>query len=192
MGVSLRASLLAAIVTAIAAMVLTLVLLEDPLVQYRQTARVRDELLTAATTAVGRIEDGDDPDAAADRVGATTGTWITVVDRDGLIVGDSALDGDELGHASSLTRAPESHDVLYASVDGPDGSVVHAARSLASIDAARASTRELLMLGGLLAGLSVLVLTWVLSRTLVRPIEELTRTADAIARGDLSMRIRSD
>jgi two-component system phosphate regulon sensor histidine kinase PhoR len=82
--------------------------------------------------------------------------------------------------------------VVHVAVALSDGRVVRASRPFAFVGVARASTRELMVVTGVIAVLAVLLLTYVLSRTLVRPVVELTQAADALARGDLSVRTASD
>src|SRR5690606_37955598 len=68
------------------------------------------------------------------------------------------------------------------------GRVVRASRPVATMDAARASIQELVIAGGLIAILASLLLSYVITQHMVRPIESVTRTADALAKGDLSTR----
>ena len=61
-------------------------------------------------------------------------------------------------------------------------------RSTKSADAMRSSVRELMLVAGALALIIGVALTWALSRTIVAPARQLTEVADALARGDLSVR----
>ena len=67
---SLRANVLAAIVTATAALVLALILLEGPLVEYRQIRHASAALMQIAERVAAEIDQGTDADVVADRVGA--------------------------------------------------------------------------------------------------------------------------
>jgi two-component system phosphate regulon sensor histidine kinase PhoR len=64
-------------------------------------------------------------------------------------------------------------------------------RSTRSADAMRSSVRELMLVAGALALIIGVVLTGALSRTIVAPARQLTEVADALARGDLSVRTSS-
>ena len=68
--------------------------------------------------------------------------------------------------------------------------MVRTARPISTIEAARESIRELILAGGLIAILAAALLTYVITNTMVRPVESLTRTADALASGNLAARAR--
>jgi len=206
---SLRANLLAAVATAIAALLLTLWLLADPLLEQGQIGHARQELRAAASAARGEIEGGGDPDAVAERVGARTATHITVVDSEGRLIGDTALDGEALQEAaplngaqeiiaarrdgtSSATREEHGKGQVYAAVSLRGERVVRAGRPIEVVLSARASSHELLVVASAIAILTALLLAWVLGRTLVGPVEALTRVTDALARGDLAVRTGSE
>jgi two-component system phosphate regulon sensor histidine kinase PhoR len=196
---TLRGNLFAAIVAAVVGLVLALALLERPLVERHETQRVRDELLTAADRALREIEAGGEPDAVADYVGATTASRITILDADGRVLGDTAHDGEALAGAlapvidGTRHRVVETEgEVLYARVRGPGGTIARASRPVATIEGVHESTRELLVVAGIVGLLAILILTWALSRSIIVPIDRITTTADSIARGDLTVRIRSD
>ena len=204
---SLRANVVAAIVTAMAALILTVILVEDPLLEYRQTQDVRAELLEAIGAVQDGLAAGESADAAADRVGAERASRITIWDGTGRPVGDTAYDGAALGRVAG----PSGEDVDEARARGmgtslvthggvehvrvtlraPDGWLLRAARPTTSLSAARRTTRELLIIGGIMAAGAAILLTLVLSRTMVRPVEELTRVANALSKGDLDARTRS-
>ena len=210
LGVSLRANLVAAVVTAISALVLTVLLLEDPLVEHRETVRTREALHVAALEVVAALSRGEDPDAVADRVGAERACRVQVVDARGRLVGDTAYGGDLLaarpspveeievvearqqGMGFAVHRASEGdYHLLALALVGSGGTVVRIVRPQATLDAGRASQRDLLLVGGVIAVVAGMLLMVVLSRTMVRPIDEVTRVAHALADGDLSARTRS-
>ncbi len=205
---SLRANVVAAIVTATAALILTVILLEDPLLEYRQTQQARDDMLEALGRVDEAMREGATPDEAADAVGASSASHVTVFGADGRVVGDTGLDGDELvsrGPAATGRDLDEARrtgtgvtslgsgadERLSVALRGDGGMLLRASRPKSAIRAASRSARELLVLAGVIAGAAGLLLTLVLSRTMVRPVEDLTRAADALARGDLDLRTRS-
>jgi len=210
MGGGLRGTLIAATMTATAAIVLTAILLEDPLIDFRTGRFLREDLLASADLAASELRAGVDPDVVADRVGASTATRLIVVAPNEAIVGDTAYDGAELAHAGDMVRAElldrarrdgQAHLVepdaagereMFVAVALEDGTVVQASRALRMIDTFRKTVRELLFVAGLVALIVGVLLTWALSRTMVVPARELMDVAEALSRGDLSVRTRSE
>jgi len=203
-GGGLRASLISSIVTAIGALVLTLLLLEDPLVEYRLNQLARQTAEDALERAGELLETPADADRVADDVGADLGVRITIIDPTGRVVGDTGYDGAMLADAMGAIdhealAAFEEHGRRYAVNAGrhvafrehPSGLVLQASLSTATGERVRVSVRELLIIGGVMAVLVAIFLTLVLSRTLIEPAREVTEVADALATGDLSARTRS-
>jgi two-component system phosphate regulon sensor histidine kinase PhoR len=203
---SLRASVLAAIITSTAALVLALLLLQTPLVEVRQTVYSRADLLDVASEGGRRLAAGEAPDLVADHVGATRAAHVMILDVEGTVLGDTAVDGHHLdalepvevdtpevqlawsrGEGWAIRAAPDGTPTLFAA-RAEAGWVVRASRPVATMDAARASIQELVIAGGLIAILASLLLSYVITQHMVRPIESVTRTADALAKGDLSTR----
>ncbi|HJL48684.1 MAG TPA: ATP-binding protein [Polyangiaceae bacterium LLY-WYZ-15_(1-7)] len=180
----LRRNVISAVVTAIGALILALLLLEDPLVEYR----------------LGELAHQTLSDAVADEVGALTGTRLTLLEGDE-VVGDTGLDDSQRSaapvHAESLAafragqpvpRSEFGEHVIFAQ----EGAlVIQATQSTAVTERVRSSVRELLLLAGVMAAVVALFLTTVLTRTFVAPARELTAVADSLAAGDLSARARS-
>lgn len=194
----LRRSLIGAIATAIGALVLVLLLLEDPLVQFRLRQVAGDTLSRGLDRFERGLDNGRDPEALADVIGAELGIRLTAV-RDGAVVADSGYDGDELEQAALLLEEPSLDNVAITA----DGSRHVSHRTIGELEVqaslpstvtaqARASVRELLVLGGVLAALVAFFLTLALTRTLIAPATELTRVADALAAGDLTARFGYD
>ncbi|MCB9617826.1 MAG: HAMP domain-containing protein [Sandaracinus sp.] len=199
----LRRTLVGTVVTAIGTLILALLLLEDPLVEHRVSQLAQETVQTSLAEVESRLDDGLPADRVADLVGAETGTRVTIL-RGDEILGDTGLDGDELGDAQGVVHR-EALDAFLDGRAGPrrvdgqhvafarhDDLIVQVVRSTALSDRVHATVRELLVLGGVMAVLIAMLLTFVLGRMLIEPARELTRTADALAAGDLSARTRSD
>lgn len=201
----LRWNLIAATMTATAAIVLTILLLEDPLTEYRLSRTVRLGLQEAALAAEGELKLQVDPDIAAERVGARFASWI-LISRDGQVLGSTRLDLDSFEQSVAyLAPAPplggdtferrtigDDRQELYVYAHRlEDGTVIQAMRSTQDAEAMRSSVRELMLVAGALALIIGVILTAALSRTIVAPARELTEVADALARGDLSVRTSS-
>ena len=188
--------------TATAAIVLTILLLEDPLTDYRLVRTQQTDLENAAQAAATDLATGQDPESVAEEVGARFGCRV-IIARAGSAIGDSRLDGDALGRISKeLIRAPTEErqrferkrlgdDQLEFFVFErvlEDGTVIRTMRSTAQADSMRSSVRELMLVAGALALIIGVALTWALSRAIVVPARQLTEVADSLARGDLSVR----
>jgi len=202
----LRRSLVGTVVTAIGTLILALLLLEDPLVEHRVTELAQETVQSSITVVEARLGAGVSPDRVADLVGAETGTRVTIL-RGDRVIGDTGLDGAELDD-TELVRDVVYREAYDAFLEGRatprrvSGKhlafarhgelVIQVVRSTALTDRVHATVRELLVLGGVMAVLIAILLTLVLGRMLVEPARELTRTADALAAGDLTARTRSD
>ncbi|MBW2508456.1 MAG: HAMP domain-containing protein [Deltaproteobacteria bacterium] len=198
----LRWNLIAATMTATAAIVLTILLLEDPLTDYRLTRTQRLDLQDAVIAVETELKHQRDPDAVAEVVGARFGAWIVILER-GEVIGSTRLDSQDFETSTALsvpspplgedgfrrtTLGDEPQELYIYSRRLENGYVIHAMRSTRPADAMRSSVRELMLVAGALALVIGVALTWALSRTIVAPARQLTEVADALARGDLSVR----
>jgi two-component system phosphate regulon sensor histidine kinase PhoR len=151
--------------------------------------------------------------------GRASGTRITIIKPDGLVIADtyenpevmdnhrdrpeidtafSGLTGQSLRFSNTLgqpmlytaipTYAAEAHGN-----EGGDKEVVLAVLRmsvpLTAIDVALADIRMRIGMGALLAVAGALFLTFLVSRNISRPLEEMTRGAEQYARGDFSRRM---
>jgi two-component system phosphate regulon sensor histidine kinase PhoR len=198
----LRWNLIAATMTATAAIVLTILLLEDPLTDYRLSRTQRLDLQATVSAAEEELGRTADPDVVAEQIGARFGAWVLIA-RDGQVIGSTRLDrsgfdasskyllpdgGFRDGRFRRVSLEDQKHEFFVYSRGLPSGLVIQAMRSTQSADAMRSSVRELMLVAGALALIIGVVLTWALSRTIVVPARQLTEVADALARGDLSVR----
>lgn len=188
--------------TATAAIVLTILLLEDPLTDYRLSRTQRVDLQTAARATEAELERLRDPDEVAEEIGALFGVWI-LIERDGEVIGSTRTDRAAFGDAVEYllpddpargrefrrtTLGADGGDYFVYRHAMPEGVTVQAMRSTKPADAMRSSVRELMLVAGALALIIGVALTWALSRTIVAPARQLTEVADALARGELSVR----
>ncbi len=186
--------------SATALIVLTILLLEDPLTEYRLVNTQRLDLEKAVQATAASLDSGVDPDTTAEGVGARFGCRI-VIARNGVAVGDTLHDGARLKSVAEelllppaspgLQRVPyeaEGETFFVYADQLQDGTIVRAVRSKAQADALRSTVRELMLVAGALALFIGVLLTWALSRAIVVPARQLTEVADSLARGDLSVR----
>jgi len=150
-------------------------------------------------------------DAIADRAGRAANARITLIAADGRVVGDSdvalealasveihaerpevmaALSG-RVGRSSRLSRTV-GRNLLYLAVPAGQGSegVIRLAVDLVEIDAAVRSNRNALLLAAGAGLAAAFILSLMLARITIRPIEELRDVVVAIADGELDQRMR--
>ncbi len=185
-------------------LVVALFALADPVIEYRQATRAGERLLRVAGEVATRLDDGADPDEVADAIGASAATRVVIVDEAHHIVGDTggeaarrpdafvdalmARDPIETEHTALTVQGAEW---VVAIVHASQGRTVYAARPAALVYAERDNMRELIVIASVIAFLLTLLLATAVVRRFARPIEELTRAADALADGNLTVRVRS-
>ncbi len=152
-------------------------------------------------------------EALARELGGKLGLRVTLITPQGRVMGDSKVDLEEVETLESHLKRPEvaqalaqgqGHSQRYSStlklnqlyLAGLLGSpqdpqmVIRLSLPLSGVEKTLTSTRNLL-LGAVLLGLVLsAVVAYFTSKSITRPIKELTRTAQVMASGDLSPRIR--
>lgn len=149
---------------------------------------------------------GVDPDALADSAGAALERRVTLIAPSGVVVGDSRFNGEELQHLQNHASRPEvvaartrglgvghrhsvsaGDDEVYVAERHPLGFVRVSIGTASVRDIVAAAQRDVLV-AGLIALVGVLVLAYLFSRSVTRPVVELRDVARAIAAGDLDRR----
>jgi two-component system phosphate regulon sensor histidine kinase PhoR len=144
-------------------------------------------------------------DEMADRTGAAGMMRVSLIATDGEVLGDSEVALDRLpavenhadrpevrmaleGDMGSATRRSETigHELLYLAILAEGQGVVRVAVALSELEEARAELRESLVIAGIVGLLFSVVLSFLISRSALRPIQEVRRVAEAIARGELN------
>ena len=170
---------------------------------YRQTG---DELEREARVVAARWITAARSDAVADSFGAILGHRVTLVDSAGHVLGDSDFEPGQLGALENHASRPEivaardagvgrsqrpspsrGDDELYVAVRAPLGTA-RVAVGTAIVDRIVAGARRDVLTAGLVAAAAALLLAWLFSRSVSRPISELSEVARAIAAGDLRKR----
>jgi two-component system phosphate regulon sensor histidine kinase PhoR len=164
------------------------------------TASLESRMTTQAREAAGWLSNAGHLDRLAPRLAAAMGTRITIVDSEGVVLGDSHEPeavgrpvGDawevararagEVGHAIRTLRADEPPQYLVA-VPADDGLVIRLGVPLGDVVVARARMRNRLLVGFGFGFLGCLVLSFIFIRALTRPLQQMTHTAEKLARGD--------
>jgi two-component system, OmpR family, phosphate regulon sensor histidine kinase PhoR len=147
------------------------------------------------------------PDALADSAGAALGHRVTLVSRDGVVLGDSDFDGVALRALQNHNDRPEivaarsggvgqaervspseGHEELYVAVAASDGRVARVSINTGELNSIVARARRDVLVSGIIALLIALGLAALFSRQITTPITELRDVAGAIAAGDLTRR----
>lgn len=163
--------------------------------------------LTREARVIGMLwKPGIDVDALADSAGAALQRRVTLIDPSGVVRGDSHFNGEELEHLENHSRRPEviaarangvgvgrrrsasaGDDEIYVAIRHPLG-FVRVSISTASLRDIVSGARRDVMVAGLIAVIGTLLLAYLFSRSVTRPVIELRDVARAIAAGDLDRR----
>ena len=163
-------------------------------------------LLREARLVAAQWQPGLDVDSLADEAGQALGHRVTLIDSTGRVVGDSefehpALDAlenhltrSEIAEAASTgsgasrrISASAGDEELYAAVRAGSG-FARVSVSAVSIQQLFARARRDVLLAAAIALVTALLLAWLFSRSVARPVVELRDVAQALAAGELARR----
>lgn len=149
------------------------------------------------------------PDAVADFLGARSGHRVTIIARDGRVLGESTRDGPALAAMENHGNRPEvvealhtgvgqsirfsetvGRHLLYAARTAADGEVIRIAMPLAELDAALDRVQRGIFGVGVVAVLLATLFSLAFSIAVTRPLRRVTQAATALAAGDLTIRLR--
>ena len=156
-----------------------------------------------------RADASAEVDAVVDALGPQIDTRITVVLRDGQVIGDSDHDPATMdnhasrpeieaalaGRVGTAVRYSDTQrrNLMYVAVPvgdaGEADAVVRTAVSLAAIDDALAAATARVTAGGIVIALLAAAGAWFVSRRVTRPLEELKRAAALYAAGELDVHL---
>jgi two-component system phosphate regulon sensor histidine kinase PhoR len=149
-------------------------------------------------------------DAIADRAQLAAGARVTLIDSQGVVVGDSDVPLAKLSGVENHAERPEVRDALRGSVgtserrsetvgrplfylaipmEGAAGGVVRLAVDLSDLESAVAGSRRVLVVAGAIGLCAALGFAYALSWLTLRPLREMHRAAASIAGGDLDSRL---
>lgn len=160
-----------------------------------------DARLTAQGKAVAAwLQGAGHPERLAPRLAQVTRTRITVIGADGLVEGDSrdpSAVGRPIGEAPEIAAArrgevaratrqliPGGPASYVVAVPSEEGTVVRLAVPLSDVHATRRRMRNRLLGGAAVGFLGALLLSFVMIRAVVRPLQLMTRSAEKMAQGD--------
>jgi two-component system phosphate regulon sensor histidine kinase PhoR len=173
-----------------------------------QADDLRRELMLARALHASRL--AADPDSVADWLGGVSGRRVTLLARDGRVIGDSEVPDGQLARLENHGNRPEIRDALsgrlgravrvstsvgaaelYMAVPANGGRVIRLAVPLREVYA----TVRRVQRGIFSVGIVALALTAVLSAgfsfAITRPLRQIVQTARAMAAGDLARRART-
>jgi two-component system, OmpR family, phosphate regulon sensor histidine kinase PhoR len=187
-------------------LVLLVVMIVDNRLHGALEAETRERLEREAALIHALWRAGGSPAEIAPTVGHALGMRVTLIDRNGFVVGDSELE------SATIASAPHerfSSDVAEATArgvsrqgqlresgtEGPVRVTVREDERFVRIallpahtgDIARRTGREVLV-AGILVLMVALILAWLFARSVARPIVELRDVARGLADGDLTLR----
>ena len=160
-----------------------------------------------AAALLDRQAAGDDPDAAADALGGLLGVRVTIIARDGTVIGDSAVEAGRLAALDNHARRDEvlavaesgsgvavrrsrttGIETMYAAVavDDPAVAVIRLALPLTEVRNRLGLIRPVAAIGLTTGLLAAGVLTWMASGLLSRRIRDVADAAARYRAGDFS------
>lgn len=190
----------------IVALTATVGFILDRQLHRRLTAERTDELAREAKFVASQWTTGTSAPELAHTAGRTLGHRVTLIGRDGVVLGDSQFDSAGVAGLQNHSTRPEviaafggrtgtsrrlspseGDDEVYVAVPAPMG-VARVSQSTVSFDAIFRTALGDVAVAGLAAAFVALLLAAVFARTVSRPVIELRDVARAIADGDLSRR----
>jgi two-component system phosphate regulon sensor histidine kinase PhoR len=156
-------------------------------------------VVDAATRGEGDLE------AIVDDLAELSGSRVSIIAVDGRVLADSAtVAGDMENHLNrpeiiaalagevGIARRQSTtvdEDLLYVALPPREGRIVRLALSEASVSERLSQIRVAVITGAALAGLIGILLVWLISRRIARPLQEMTDAAESVAAGDLAVRV---
>jgi two-component system, OmpR family, phosphate regulon sensor histidine kinase PhoR len=152
---------------------------------------------------------GADPDSLADHLGHLTGHRVTIIARDGTVLGDSDvprgrlpelenhagrpefMEAVQVGSGTSIRWSPSVEtEMLYAAAVATDGRVLRFAVGVEAIDLAIARVRRQILQVGIIALVVAGLFSLAFSVAITTPLRRMQAIATSMAGGDLGRRVR--
>ncbi|HUQ81600.1 MAG TPA: ATP-binding protein [Gemmatimonadaceae bacterium] len=203
---TLARRLLAGALVVITTLVAAVVLIAGGRLRDRLVVEKQSELARTGRVVALQWVPGTNADSLASRAGAALGYRVTLVDSNGVVVGDTEfgpearrrlenhLDRPEIVGArangmgvSRRHSASAGDDELYVAQRHPLG-YVRVSLTTRSLDEIVGGAQRDVLVSGVVALFGVLALAWLFARSVSQPVVELRDVARAIAAGDLSRR----
>jgi signal transduction histidine kinase len=187
-------------------LVVFVVAIVDRQLSERLRAETGDNLAREARFVAAEWTPGTDAQALAHLAGDALGHRVTLIRPDGVVIGDTDFDLEGLSHLENHSERPEvvaarsgavgrsmrrspsrGDEELYVAVQASLG-VARVSVPTRSLDAIVADASSDVASAGAVALIGALVLAWVFSRTVTKPVIELRDLARSLASGNLAPR----
>jgi two-component system, OmpR family, phosphate regulon sensor histidine kinase PhoR len=205
--VRLAERLLAGSFVIVSVLVLGVVVIAGGRLRERLVVEQRAELHRDARLVAAQWRREVDPDRLADTAASALGYRVTLIGSDGTVLGDSEFDGEALrrvenfgaraeiaearargvGSASGAT-SPATDEELFVAIRHPPLGFVRVSVGTDRFGRIVRGAQRDVLVASLLALAGTLLLAWLFSRSVSRPVTELRDVAQAIAGGDLTAR----
>jgi len=190
--------------TVITVLVVAIVAIIDRRLHSRISQEISIEMAREARLVAAQWSPSIDPDKLADEDGAALGHRVTLIDKSGVVVGDSEFNGPALHALQNHSHRPEViearlHGVGYSRRVSPSkGDEEQYVAVATALGVARVSVqtrtvegifdlaRRDILTAGVVAMIIATLLSFVFARTVSRPITELRHVARAMADHDFS------
>ena len=202
-----------AVLTLVAAMILVAVLTrrEREVIVERIEQRLHDSAVLLRNDMQGVFDSGLDPEVQATlvRLGKQTGTRLTLVAEDGLVLGDSDedpatmenhRDRPELLQArtkgygvsqrpSPTLGIPMMYVALRVGEEGSPAGFVRVAMPMETLEAQVALVQQVILLTAVMVSLALLVASYLIVGRIIKPLATLTQAAESIAGGNIQQEV---
>jgi len=183
-------------------MVISVVLIIDNQIHSSIVEQTTHDLAGEARLVSTQWRPGLDPDSLADLAGLATGHRITLIDSTGHVVGDSEFDGPALRALENHATRPEvvaarqtglgsirrmspstGEERLYVAVKAPRGTA-RVSVTTSAVEEIFANARSGVLIAGLISFLLAGILAVLFSRSVSKPIVDLSNVARSLAAGE--------
>lgn len=183
-------------------MVISVVLIIDNQLYSSIVAQTTHDLAGEARLVATEWRPDVDADSLADQAGTATGHRITLIDSTGHVVGDSEFDGPALQALENHATRPEivaarqtglgsirrmspstGEERLYVAVKAPRGTA-RVSVTTSAVEEIFANARSGVLVAGLISFLLAGILAVLFSRSVSRPIVDLSNVARSLAAGE--------
>jgi len=183
-------------------MVISVVLIIDNQIYSSIVEQTTHDLAGEARFVATQWRPGVDPDSLADLAGLATGHRITLIDSTGHVVGDSEFDGPALQALENHATRPEvvaarqtglgsirrmspstGEERLYVAVKAPRGTA-RVSVTTSAVEEIFANARSGVLVAGLISFLLAGILAVLFSRSVSKPIVDLSNVARSLAAGE--------
>jgi len=186
----------------VAVMVVSVVVIIDNQLHKSITEQATHDLAGEARLLAIQWKPGVDPDSLADQAGVATGHRVTLIDSTGHVVGDSEFDGPALQSLENHSNRPEvvtarssgvgsvrrmspstGEEQLYVAVKAPPG-IARVSVTTKTVEELFSRARGGVLVAGLISFLLAAVLAVLFSRSVSKPIVDLSNVARSLAAGE--------